>query len=650
MARRPVLHARALALALACLVAGPALAKSPTRLVSYVVEAKIYTKFLFENNGAVPTEGLQGDINGIGTEYEMNVRGYVSDKVEAFVRVQSRLGADWSDYFLQDGSGSSEGGPPMDDADYMKFRGATVRIKDMPLPTRPTLWIGSADIDMFSPFTIGRIRFTERDNAKGVFVRGRLGPGTYDIGRVSVPRLWAGPNFNTGTFTTRDFAYGAAYDVTPMDGLRLELFGSYHRDNEFLGIKVEGDPVLDGGLGGIGTAKYFARYQNTAGSFEVTWDLTDTLILNAFGAYSTTRNNAGTLSGLGCCSYSPVLHPTPDDPATEADEGDSLSGGLAIARLEAYNLRGSPLSISVEGFSIGENYSSAMAARRESDVLLTQGFTHDIGNPNFGNDIRGDSTTGQSEQVVSLAADNGFIDWNENIAETAIGWRGFTIVPKYETARLRLDGELTLLDYNTNEQGRDMLMYPNFEFVGGAGAFGRIVDSTGTSRDVRDVYNFNQERSSTIFFLRGNYKFDLFRTSDVTATFKHVNDKDEVDTSDASDDYEGKLTEFGASVRSQINSELELTLGLKFYRYKEDNALRVERPFEVNTSGQAIAEVYDTDRDRFFARVLYRFGAADIAYTFDYFNQTRDVVADGVGFTQELKGRMRSIATVSVGF
>jgi hypothetical protein len=487
----------------------------------------------------------------------------------------------------------------------------------------------------------------ERDNAKGVFVTGKLGPGTYDVGRVSVPRLWAGPNFNTGAFTVRDFAYGVAYDVKPTDALRLEFFGDYVRDQEFNNkIKDDGS----GGIGGEGTADYDSRYQNTVGSAEVTYDITDNLFLNAFGGYSSTQNNVGPLAGQACCSYSPVLHPQADDPTTPQDEGESLAGGLAIARLEWYNVASTPFSVSGEGFFISQNFNSIMAARRETDSLLTQGFSHDIGNPNFGNDIRADSTSGPSEQVMSLAADNGFIDWVETIAETAIGWEGFTVVPKFETSRLRLDGEFTLLTYDTNEQNRDLTVYPNFEFVGGDGSLGHVVDSTGTSRDVRDIYNLNQDRSSQIFFLRGNYQFNLFRNSDVTATFKYVHDTDEVDTSNPSDDYEGNLTEYGAALRSQVNNELELTLGLKLYRYKEDNALRVERPFEVNTIGQAIAEQYDTDRDKLFLRALYRFGAAEISYRFEIFNQTRDIVADGDAFEQHLDGRMRSIATVSVGF
>jgi hypothetical protein len=64
MSRRPVVRVCALAFLAASLVTGPVFAKSPTKLVSYVVEAKIFTKFLFENNGAHPTEGFQGDING----------------------------------------------------------------------------------------------------------------------------------------------------------------------------------------------------------------------------------------------------------------------------------------------------------------------------------------------------------------------------------------------------------------------------------------------------------------------------------------------------------------------------------------------------------------------------------------------------------
>jgi hypothetical protein len=639
MATRSRLCVRLLAVALALLVAGPAMAKSPTRLVSFVVEAKIYTKFLFINSPITPGNGFQGEINGIATEFEMNIRGYVSDRVEAFARVQSRLGADWSDYFLQVGAGG-EGGPPDDDADYMKFRGAFVKIKDNPLPTRPTIWIGSSDIDMFSPFTIGRIRFTERDNAKGVFIRGELGPGVYDIGRVSMPRLWAGPGFNLGEFNTRDFAYGLAYDVRPTDKLRVELFGSYARDQEFLGIKIDGDPVLSGGIGGPGTAKYAARYENLAGNVELTYDISDNLYFNGFAGMSSTRNNSG-----GAGLFSPVLHPKPDDLSTSNDEGDTLSGGFGIARLEAYNIAGTPLSISAEGFFIGQNFSSVMAARREVDVLLTQGFSHDI---NFTNDSGiFNGMSGSTVQVATINADNDFVDFTEDVAESAIGWKGFTLVPKYESGRLRITAEATFLGYDTNAQGRDLDVYPTFEFAGG-GSVG-VVDSTGTLRGVRDVYNRNQDRKSQIFSAAANYKFDLFRTSDVTASFKYVKDEDKVDINDPTDDYKGTLPEFLLALRSQVTGELELTLGAKIYRYEEENALYA-RSWDPPRRSQLIADRLNIDRDKVFFRAQYRFGAADIGYLLEYWNETRDILAGPDSAVLETKGRMRSIATVSVGF
>ena len=65
--------------------------------------------------------------------------------------------------------------------------------------------IGSNDLGMFDPFTIGKIRYIDRDNAKAVLFQGALGgrPLGYDLIRVSLPRLWAGPNFNTGDYTGR---------------------------------------------------------------------------------------------------------------------------------------------------------------------------------------------------------------------------------------------------------------------------------------------------------------------------------------------------------------------------------------------------------------------------------------------------------------
>ncbi len=86
-----------------------------------------------------------------------------------------------------------------------------------------------------------------------------------------------------------------------------------------------------------------------------------------------------------------------------------------------------------------------MAARRESDVLLTEG--HDgawafPGPSNAAYGVFGGNPSrigyggwdGNAQQVATINVDNEFTDFDEPMAETVIGWKGVTIVPD-STAR-----------------------------------------------------------------------------------------------------------------------------------------------------------------------------------------------------------------------
>jgi hypothetical protein len=57
---------------------------------------------------------------------------------------------------------------------------------------------------MFDPFTIGRIRYIDRDNGAGLLFQGSAAGRkfTWDFARISLPRLWAGPNFD-GSYPCR---------------------------------------------------------------------------------------------------------------------------------------------------------------------------------------------------------------------------------------------------------------------------------------------------------------------------------------------------------------------------------------------------------------------------------------------------------------
>jgi hypothetical protein len=61
----------------------------------------------------------------------------------------------------------------------------------------------------FDPYVFGSIRYIDRDKVSGLLFQGSMArrEWTWDFARISLPRLWAGPNHNTSKFAAADAAY-----------------------------------------------------------------------------------------------------------------------------------------------------------------------------------------------------------------------------------------------------------------------------------------------------------------------------------------------------------------------------------------------------------------------------------------------------------
>ncbi|MGZ8832826.1 MAG: hypothetical protein ACXW19_06485, partial [Thermoanaerobaculia bacterium] len=221
---------------LALLLLVTAVAANAQQQSSFGISGVTYTKWLWGNQRydgslynftTVPGEGF-GD-NGQGTEIELLVSGKPNRYLEVSGRIHSRFSQNfWTNF---GGFGNPAGKPGGDAAcvggdcgendprsnQYVKLRGMTVRIT--PGWSRvDAITFGATDLGMFDPFTIGKIRYIDRDNTGALFVQGKVGSLRYDVARISLPRLWAGPDYNTGQFTTQDSAYALQfrYDANAM--------------------------------------------------------------------------------------------------------------------------------------------------------------------------------------------------------------------------------------------------------------------------------------------------------------------------------------------------------------------------------------------------------------------------------------------------
>ncbi|MFY9821120.1 MAG: hypothetical protein WAM82_07045 [Thermoanaerobaculia bacterium] len=490
-----------------------------------IITGEDYTKWLWGtqrtddsvyNFTTVPGEGY-GE-NGQGTEIDL----YLFSKPNKYVEVQGRLQSrfnqnEWTNY---GGFGGSTSAPCLGGScgefdprsnQYIKLRGLTARF------TPGFKWldsatIGSNDLGMFDPFTIGKIRYIDRDNAGAILFQGSLFDRKlgYDLIRVSLPRLFAGPNFNTGTYTSQDSAYGLQLKLNPSP--MFDIVGVVERVRD-----VETNPNdtnIDNGTSLID------RFTNDVYGVRLGIHPSSKIDIRGNYYYSKADSNPTlTPTSFGTSGFSPTAAGKLKDPAYKADV--DLNDPFGIG-----------LSFNLEYFNIGAQYESIMAARRESDVLLTEGHDGAFVFPGPDNSAFGvfpgnptrigfGGWEGNAQQVATLSVDNEFTDFDEAMAETVIGWKGFTVVPTWTIGKWDLAAEATHIDYNTNWQAWgfpnkaiDNSIYPNFESDAGVASY-------------RNAFAPFQDRKTDLYVLKGKTVVDVAKGIDVFGKLKYIKETDD---------------------------------------------------------------------------------------------------------------------------
>ena len=515
----------------ALLLAGavPALAQTGPQ---FTLGGEIYYKWLWGNNrdqGAlynfttIPGEGF-GD-NGQGTQIDLKGKGQLNNKVSFTFRLESRFNQNfWTNY---GGFGFQNGSTPPGpgnctagncgefdprSADYVQFRGAQV------LMTPGYKWIdavtvGSNDLGMFDPNVIGQIRYIDRDNAKALLFQGSAMNRklSWDAVRISLPRLWAGPGFNTGTWVASDAAYGAQVKYRASSMFDTSAILQWVNDQEI----DANDFNFDNGR------NLRTRFHNTVVGAKV--GIHPAAIVDIRGAFYrssswATPDLAGGATFGGISSYSPVLL-------------GSHKGNNWKADVDVNDPFGIGLNFNLEGFFIGADYSSLMAARREADVLLMEGHDAAFAQPGPGNAAYGvfdqrrprpyGGWDGTAQQLATINVDNDFTDFDEPMAETAIGWKGFTIVPRWSSGNLELSAEYTHLGYDTNWQAWGDASQP----LSATTFPGQDLD-TGVGHNFRSAYQPFQDRKTDFYILHGKYIAPAGKGVELTGRVKYIHETD----------------------------------------------------------------------------------------------------------------------------
>lgn len=615
---------------------GPS-SSAPAGAPALELKAETYMKWLYRNDatqGCVtygnphPSGDNYSGNNGACPEFALTLTGRPTPQIEASFRLQSRYGLDFADWFENgdrrtraDASGESLG---QNHSAPIQLRGIYVRIA-APLPFVDWVLVGSSDLSYWDAWTVGRVRYIDRFNAKGLFLKTSI-PDVLDVlvARVALPKLFGTANYGsleeplvTNPFWTRDAAYAwqLASHKRAIDGVSIVLNGDVIVDEE---ADVD-DPDAPGSTNTTdpsdGVTAVAGRFVGVNSSLTVDVSRFDAVRVKGVLALSHNAPDAAYVTNLakGGLGFTNVVN-------------DTVTGLAGTLRVTLPDLLGEGTTLEAEYFNIGADFNTVMGARREDDVLLTDGFL-------------------DGGELPTLNLANELIDFTDVFYESAIGWHGGTLVLSHAGDLLDARAEGTVLTYNTNGQGRDMDLYPGF------GGFTGYTDTqlftyantNDRGADPRTVFRRDQDRFTMIYAVGATLKPDLWRGAKLEAQAKLILDDDGRSATTAVDDYFGRILVTRLAITAQPIDTLRATLGLGFDQWYE------EARSGTFAGGQASFDDYTTVRLRPFLTLDYSLGPLSARYHLELVHKTVDLALD-VARSAEVGVIVRSIGWLSVQF
>jgi hypothetical protein len=523
------------------------------------IGSRFYTKFLDRNTYDPAFYRTTGNGVGIRSELELTLDGRVSDRAEMGARILTvwappGITPDYSDW-----AGWYNG-----DANLWQVRGMWLRFYPATLPTVKSVLIGSTDLGMFNAWTIGKIRWIDRDNARIILGEGKLAAADYKLAAVPLPPSM-GPGYSTGPNPRRGWVYGASLSGSPNQALNLKLIGSRV-------LAQEQDPDTTDDTQGVN------RFDNSVGTLEFLF--TPNPVLNIEG-----------LVGLSNYSADPTLIGPPMVwwPHIPYDDVNGLALKFTAT---ANDPLGIGLTVKGQYFDVSPDFVSIMAARRETNVLISEGYVR------YGADVNGSTWDGNVGFTPSDHVDNGITDWNEPYYINIIGTTGFTVIPEFRRGPLGVKGEFSYTANKLNSQDVDTVKYfwsaPRVDQSGYLGA------------------------------VRVDYLLPI--GLDIFGKVKMVNNSDGVNTSIDTDNLAMNDTEIYGGVSFQLTDELGITGGYKNLNYvNKGNGLDED------------VKTYELQAGMIFANVKYNVGGVDVGLAWEKVDG-EDKIADADVDDMRFKG------------
>ncbi len=493
------------------------------------------------NFTAIPGEGL-GD-SGQGTQLELFLNGKVGKKVQFKASMQSRF---YKNFWTNAGGygapqNCSNGqvfdpnnpnclGSELDPRSnqVMKLRNASMIITPG-YKWLDRVWVGENDLGGFDPFVIGKIRYIDRFNISAIQASGSANKRQFqwDFIRISnstflEPSNLAG-GFNGGQFQPLDatYAFQPKFKFNPQFDVNGLI--SYANDIEVSPTDFFNDNGRD----------VLSKFKNTVGGIVASVHPNAKVDFKGsvyFSNSNTNLNLDGSNDNFGFAISGFDAAPHGD----RSDESYKLN-------LSLNDPTGKGFSLQAEYFNIGKDYVSMWAARRESDVLLTEGTDAAFKLPGpmniafgvFGGggdapqpgtftrtNIGYGGWSGPVVQVPTITADNQFTDFDEPVAETVIGWKGITLHPLYAKGNWDVQGELSWIGYNTNWQMWDD---PSLSITNSP--YPAQEADTGVGHNYRSAYTPFNDKST--FIGVANVKYSFLSGLQIWGKYKRISETDD---------------------------------------------------------------------------------------------------------------------------
>ncbi len=552
--------------------------------------SNIYMKFLDGNQLKANTnhsiDTASGGDQGQFTEINLVFKATISKQVEAGGRIQSRSSdAYWTDF----GGFGLEGASTGDQANtqkWMKLRGAYL------LLTPGYKWldqalIGSSQWGQFDPFTVGAVRYIDRDNYNGLYFKGPLPMkgASWEFARISPPN-YLQSNYGQGSSccssdsTQYNEGVYIAQAKAQFGPARLATSYQWFNDHQ---LKADATP--------------------NNGQDEETFSKTNVFMLKAEGTV------ANFVDLKGAYYHSQYTAPLFDQPWINSPKSD-ISDRAYKVDVGLNNLPVSGLTMNFQYFNIGAGFYSNMAARRESDVLLTEGsesawygwgqqiwlggaakdYQQAPSSPHCWSAVNGRcaADSGLAAGANGLV-DNAFMDFDEAPNESVQGWKGLTGVVNYEIAKIPMSLEYTHLGYNYNWQ--------NYSPTG----------------PLSNYFNLNNDRKTNIVAAKIGYVMPFAGGIELGAKYKLVDDKNAGQVNNATDDRDTKDQGVTLSAGNQVFSDLYGSVSWGRYTRK------------ITASGAA----FDNNKRILSVKMAYNLAGAEIGGLAQWVNGTGDPLETG---------------------